>query len=256
MPSTSVDRNPQGLEITFTEYNHKYVSPNPDGSGEIEYISGTQFLKNFFMPFDPDGLIAERCAKREGITVEEIQQRWKQKGIEASKFGTKVHETIEDTILRNQYRNIATNQKEELAFKNAKLIGTKLLKTLDIIGVEKIVFNHKLKLAGTIDLFGKSRKEPNTYVIIDHKTNKEIETENKYNKFALDPISHIPDNSFYHYALQLNLYQYLLKYGKYVPHDAKFKLILNHCNDSTIKLIELPDLQTEISYMIIDQILR
>ena len=41
---------------------------------------------------------------------------------------------------------------------------------VDILGIEKIVFDHRLKLAGTIDLFAKSRKD-GSYLIIDHKTN-------------------------------------------------------------------------------------
>lgn len=255
MPSTNTATNPAGISITFTEADHKYVSVLPNNE-ELVYTSGTTFLHDFFVPFDPDDKIAERCAKREGITTEEMKNRWKQKGLAATKFGTRVHETIEDTILQQEYRNVPDGMKEELAFKNAKTIGKKLLEKLDIVGVESIVFDHKLKIAGTIDLLAKSKTDPNTYLIIDHKTNKEIVTENTYNKFALAPISHIPDISYYHYALQLNLYQYLLRYGKYVPHDAKFRLFLNHCNEYNMKLIELPDLQLEISHMLISKLVK
>lgn len=45
---------------------------------------------------------------------------------------------------------------------------------LDILGVEKIVFSPSLRLAGTIDLFARSRKD-GTYLIIDHKTNASID---------------------------------------------------------------------------------
>jgi ATP-dependent exoDNAse (exonuclease V) beta subunit len=255
MPSTNTATNPKGITITFTEEDHKYVSILPDNT-EIVYTSGTTFLNEFFIPFDPDGKIAARCAKKEGISVEQLQEKWKKAGLEATAFGTKIHETIEDTILQQPYRNKPNSLKEADAFLNAKRIGKKLLEKLDIVGVETIVFDHKLKIAGTIDLLAKSKTEENLYYIIDHKTNKEIVTENTYKKFALDPINHIPDISFYHYALQLNLYQYLLRYGKYVPHDAKFKLFLNHCNNNVLKLIELPDLQLEISHMIIHRLIN
>ena len=57
----------------------------------------------------------------------------------------------------------------------------------------------ELALAGTIDFFGRSRKDPNLHIIIDHKTNADLQLENKYNSFAFDPISHVPNTSFGHY---------------------------------------------------------
>lgn len=252
MPANSKAKNPQGIEILFTESDHKYTSII--NNKLIEYISGTTFISKFFMPFDPDGLITERCARKAGISVDEIKEQWKQKGVIATTLGTKIHETIEDVLLNNEFRNSPVNDDEIKLFNIAESTAKKLKQTIDILGVEKIVFNHNLKLAGSIDLFARSKKD-GTYLIIDHKTNKEIKT-NNYGKFALDPISHIPDSTFYHYVLQLNLYAYLLKYGKYVPADAKFKYILNHVTTDGQKFIELPDVQTEISHMILYHILN
>jgi len=47
-----------------------------------------------------------------------------------------------------------------------------------------------------------------------------------------------------------------LKYSKYIPHDAKVKMFLNHITEEKAKLIELPDLQMEIRDMIIDTLLK
>jgi len=49
-------------------------------------------------------------------------------------------------------------------------MSRKIKDRLDIIGVEKIVFDEQLQLAGTIDFLGKSKKD-GTYIIIDHKSN-------------------------------------------------------------------------------------
>lgn len=255
MPSCSKAKNPQGIEIIFTEDDHKYRSMI-DGK-EISYVSGTTFLGKFFKPFDPTGIITARCAKKEGITVAEMKARWAEKGRQSCIFGTRVHETCEDVFNnRMEFRNKPNDLKEELTFKNAKTMSKAIMQKLDIVGIEMIVFSHKLQIAGTIDLFCKSKKEPNTFVIIDHKTNQSIDTENKYKNFALDPISHVPDTNFWHYGLQLNLYQYLLKYSKYIPHDANVKMFLNHITEEKAKLIELPDLQLEIRDMIIDSLIR
>jgi ATP-dependent exoDNAse (exonuclease V) beta subunit len=166
-----------------------------------------------------------------------------------------MHETIEDVLQKNKFRNIAENEEEQRRFNNAIAIAKKLDERLDILGIEKIVFDVDLALAGTIDLFGQSKKT-GEYIIVDHKSNADLGLDNKYKSFALDPISHIPDTNFGHYQIQLNLYQYLLKYGGYVPKDAKFKMYLNHVTSDFVNLIEAPDRQNEIKDMMIEYLLK
>lgn len=81
-------------------------------------------------------------------------------------------------------------------------MAKKIMGAAEIVGVEKIVFDHELEIAGTIDLLVKSKRD-GTWLIVDHKTNAEIpeKNENLWGKFALDPISHVPDTAFWHYAL-------------------------------------------------------
>ena len=248
MPSCSKARNPRGIEITFTEDNHKYVSIV--NGKEISYVSGTGFVSRFFPEFDPTGEITKRCAKKEGLTVEALKAKWSAKGRESCRLGTRMHETCEDVFLGNSFRNTPEDETEKKRFENAIAMSRKIKDRLDIIGVEKIVFDEQLQLAGTIDFLGKSKKD-GSYIIIDHKSNQEIETFNKWKKFAFEPIPKIPDTNFGHYTCQLNLYQYLLKYGQYVPKDARFKMFLNHVTDKEAKLIEIPDIQPQIKDMII-----
>lgn len=250
MPAYSKTKNPQGIEIEFFEDTHKYVSII-DGK-EIEYVSGTTFLGKYFPVFDPTGKIAERCAKKQGISVKDLKKLWRDKADRACVYGTKVHETIEDTLLGRKYRNEYSDQKEKVCFEYAKKVGAKLLKSLDILGVEKIVFNPELRIAGTIDLLGRSKKT-GKYIIVDHKTNeKPIDESNKYKSFCLDPISNVPDTSFGHYSLQLNLYSYLLKEGRYVDKNAEFEYYLDHITVDGVKMIKLPDFQKEIKLIIDD----
>ena len=249
MPACSKAKNPRGIEITFTENDHRYVSVI--NGKEVDYTSGTTFIGKFFKPFDPTGKITERCAAKEGISVAEIKARWAAKGKQSTRLGTRMHEMCEDTILDREYRNVAEDELEAQRFKNAIDMSLKLKQRLDILGVEKLVFDERLRIAGTIDLFAKSRKDKKLYYIIDHKSNAEIEQENKFNSFCLDPISHIPDIAFWHYALQLSLYEFILKYSGYVPRDSKFKLILNHVTPMKAKLIELPNLESEIKDMVV-----
>ena len=253
MPSCSKAKNPRGVEIIFTEEDHKYKSII--NGQEVLYTSGTQFLGKYFPPFDPDGSIAARCAAKEGVSPEEIKAKWSAKGAESCRLGTRLHETIEDTILKRDFRNTPESETEKMRFANGIKVAQALLQKTDILGVEKIVFSDRLRISGTIDLLAQSRKD-GSYLIIDHKTNASIEKEPKYKKFCLAPISHLLDTSFNHYALQLNLYQYLLKYEGYVPKDAKFKLFLNHVLPESTQFIQLPDLQLEIRDLVVDNLLQ
>lgn len=253
MPSCSKAKNPRGIEITFEEESHKYTSII--NGFEVQYTSGTQFLGKYYPKFDPDGSIIKRCALKEGISVAELQAKWDARGKESCRLGTRLHETIEDTLLKRSYRNTPENDEEKRRFDNGIKVGQRLLEKVSILGVEQIVFSDKLQIAGTIDLLAKTR-DKDTYLIIDHKTNKNIEKENKYNKFCLAPIQHVPDLSYWHYALQLNLYQYLLKYESYVPKDAKFRMFLNHVTADFAAFIELPDMQNEIKDLMIEHLVQ
>ena len=253
MPGSSKARNPRGFEVEFFEDTHKYLTVI-DGK-EVQYTSGTAFSHPFFPEFDPTGKITERCAQKAGVTVDEIKARWAAKGKESCRLGTRLHETCEDILHGQKFRNIAESEEEQKRFDNGIALAKKIKERADILGIEKIVFDTDLAIAGTIDLLARSKKD-GTYLILDWKTNADLDLDNKYNSFAFDPISHIPNTAQGHYQIQLNLYQYLLKYGGYVPKDTKFKMFLNHVTSENAKLIEVPDRQTEIRDMMIQYLLK
>lgn len=255
MPGSSKAKNPQGIIIEFFENTHKYKSII-DGK-EINYVSGTTFLGKYFKPFDPTGVITARCAKKEGITVEELKARWAEKGRLSCYYGTRLHETCEDVLHRRDFRNKPESAEEEQRFKRGIVIAQNILKKYDVVGIEQIVFSHKLPIpiAGTIDLLCKSKSD-GTYCIFDWKTNADIPKDNKYNSFCLDPISHVPDTALGHYSLQLSLYQYIMCYAKYVPYGTKFKRALLHVTEKDAEVIPVPDLTSEIKDLIIDSAVK
>jgi len=247
MPCTSFATNPHGINVVFDEKTHKYIS---EINGKtIEYTSGTTFVHSFFPEFDVEK-IAPLSAKKEGCTIEEIKQKWKEAGNIAVTFGTRVHEVCEDVLLGRKLRNVPKDLKEELIFKSATEYSNKLKLRLDILGVEKIVFNEDLRIAGTIDLFAKSKKD-GTYWILDHKTNKSIDTANAYNEKAFFPIDKLDNCNYNQYALQLNLYEFLLKWTGYVDMDASFRRAIIHYSTAGSRFIELPDFQNYIKEMMI-----
>jgi hypothetical protein len=90
--------------------------------------------------------------------------------------------------------------------------------------------------------------------IYDWKRCREITKTNRGNKFATHPaIEHLPDTNYWHYALQLNIYKYILqtKYGKTI---TDLYLIVLHPEAQNYQRIKLPDLQTEVSALFEERI--
>lgn len=248
MPACSKQKNPNGDEITFDEKQHSYTSFI---NGQvIKYLSGTSFIHKFFPQFDPDGSILIRCAEREGITPEEMKKRWKNKGDIAAKFGTKIHETIEDVLRGDMLRNKPGNIRERNTMETATKLANKIKDRAELIGIERIVFDPSIKIAGTMDLYIRSKSTGELW-ILDHKTNARIDKENKYNEFGLDPIKHISNVNYSHYTLQLNLYENLLKRSGWVNSNETVKKAIFHIHELGVTTYQLDNWQNEINQMIL-----
>lgn len=247
MPSCIKDKNPHNVEIVFTKDDHCYKSLIDNQ--EITYISVTTFISKFFSPFDPTGEITAACARNRGITAESMKYEWDTIAKNASDFGTKIHEVIEDYLLGRNLRNIPNNDREIKTFAYAKKLTDKLLEIFDIISVEKIIFDERLKIAGTADILARFKKD-GTFWILDNKTNKKIEFENKYNNFGYEPIRHIPGINFHEYALQLSMYEFILRYAGYIDEKECVKKALLHITENGVKSYILPDYCKEVKDMI------
>ena len=91
-------------------------------------------------------------------------------------------------------------------------------------------------------------------VIYDWKRCREITKTNRANKFATHPaIEHLPDTNYWHYALQLNVYKYILqnKYGKTITDSY---LIVLHPEAQNYQRVKLPDLQSEVAELFEERI--
>ena len=247
MPGCSRQRNPKGVEIVFEEDTHRYSSII-DGR-EIVYVSGTAFVNRFFPKFDPTGEITKRCALREGISEDELRKRWRAKADRSSRFGTKIHETVEDVLKGDMLRNKPLDEKERKTMDVAVKLGKRILDSSEVLGIEKIVFDSDLRIAGTMDLFVRSKKNGMLW-ILDHKTNESIDTYNKWKSYALDPIPYIANTNYFQYSLQLNLYENILRRVGYVGKGERIEKALLHITEDGNKTYPLPDNQREIELMI------
>ena len=236
MPSSNSAKNSKGIEIFFEEKAHKYYSLIR--GKEVVYTSVTTYVGKFFKPFAAEA-VARQIAEKRGTTPEALLKEWKENSEAACRYGTRVHECCEDTLKGRELRCKPENDKEELAFANAVKIANQVKEHYEVIGIEKLIFDENLKLAGTIDLLLKSKKLPNTYIICDWKTNKEINDQSKYKEHALYPIESLDDCETTHYGLQLGLYGHILKSGGYIPEDATVKTMIVHITPLKNNIITL-----------------
>lgn len=249
MPSTSTATNPLGINIEFNEELHLYKS-NVNNK-EIIYTSVTELVSKYFKPFDAIK-IAEKVAKKRNVTKEVIISEWDKTRTDAINYGTRIHQVAEDVLTGAPVRFFPENNKESTTFNLVTNAATQLKEKFEIVGVEKIVFDHRLKLAGTIDLL---LKHNDTYLIVDWKTNKELNDENKYYEFGLGPISELADTAINHYALQLSIYEYILKNVEYIPKNSVVKRVLMHVTPFGINHILVDNLEKFVKDIIIDYLL-
>ncbi len=255
MPGTSKAVNPAGVEIEFDEATHIYRSLV--GGREIIYTSGTTFIHKFFKAFDPDGVIAERKAKQAGTSAAEIKAQWKAKADAACELGTRVHETCEDILHGAAERRNTPRDEHERRLMDAGIAAARVVKErLEVVGIERVVFNVPVRIAGTIDLLCRSKTDRNLWWILDWKTNARIDFDSRFGDYGLAPIGHLYDCSGVHYALQLSLYEFLLRAGGYIPQEAEVRRGIYHLTEDGPHFYELPNYGVEVRDMIIDYLTR
>ena len=121
--------------------------------------------------------------------------------------------------------------------------------TLKPYRTEWAVYDWEQKIAGTIDFVDYQNGE---YIIYDWKRSDKLIAKNglpiknsQYGEKALPPIENLDDSPYYHYALQLSLYKYILEknYGITV---SKLRLGIFHPSYNKPYVLEMSYLQNEI----------
>ena len=74
------------------------------------------------------------------------------------------------------------------------------------------VYDASLSLAGTIDMvFRKEDRADSPLVLYDWKRSKKITRDNRWQSALPEGLRHLPDSNFWRYALQMNLYRYIIE---------------------------------------------
>jgi ATP-dependent exoDNAse (exonuclease V) beta subunit len=257
--------HPRDEHIEFFEKDHKYII---DLEPNQAYTSVTTWIHEHFEKFEADKIIQKMMSgngwkeghKYWGKTPEQIKYQWNSNKDTVSGAGTDLHFEIEcfnnDKRLSFDYTNkelveiYLSDKSEKLSQMPLEwqyfINFVKDHSHLKPYRTEWIVFNEDIKISGSIDMVYEN--PDGTLSIYDWKRAKNITRINTFNKFAITPcICHLPDSNFWHYALQLNTYKYILE----TKYDKKVKdlyLVRLHPDDieKNYELIQLPDLSVEI----------
>jgi hypothetical protein len=219
-----------------------------------------------------------------GKTADEIEKMWAKSGQDAAAKGTAMHAMIEcfyntddaPTADATADPATATDPLEIIYFKKFHNDFVACDQpTLRPYRTEWTVFHEEARIAGSIDMVYEdldpartvshspsesrtgSRRwgaDPPPIVIYDWKRCREITKTHPLFKFASHPaIEHLPDTNFWHYALQLNIYKYILqtKYNKTV---TDLYLVVLHPEAQNYQRIKLPNLQSEVTELFEERI--
>lgn len=249
--------------IRFINETHTYLI-DFDSSN---YTSVTTFVHSLFEKFDSDIIIDKMFKSNNwnsnhkywGMSIENIKLKWEENKNEVSSAGTSMHYNIE-CFYNNKNLPINYSHKELYEFYNLNknqynhdsiewkyfINFVKETPHLKPYRTEWCVFNENIKIAGSIDMIYEN--DDGSLSIYDWKRCKTISRVNNFNKFAnSEIIPHLHDTNYWHYALQLNIYKYIIetKYNKIVKDLCIVKLHPDN-QSGDYELIPLPILNIEI----------
>lgn len=188
----------------------------------------SKFIKHYKNDFDADKM-AEKTAKKLGITKEQVLNNWKNKADLSRKTGNVIHSALENYVLTKQFTE--NNEFSKLNTLNSFINDLFETNRLVPLETEFIVYNEFY--AHQIDLIAKDLDD--NIFIFDLKTNDEISS-NSYGKNMKNELYYLEDSTLIEYYLILNIDKILLK-------DYKVKgMYLIHLKNDDYEFIKVPEL--------------
>ncbi|MBQ9585788.1 MAG: hypothetical protein IJR20_07300 [Muribaculaceae bacterium] len=249
----------QDERLSFKEEGHIYLL---DGKRRLTAVSSV--IGRYFKPFDSD-YWARRKARSLHITAQQLKEQWECEGMMASLAGTHLHKQIEGYLNGDEHmvptcrfahdgehvhvdKIINIDKEIELFLKFAREVDFTPFRT------EWRVMDEELGMAGTIDLTC-SRRD-GTFELYDWKRSRSLIDEHgnvcktsRFNSCGINGLEHIADCSYWHYALQQNLYKLMVEKCYGLKISAMHLVVLHHSYD-TYHVIEIPDMPHEIDHIV------
>ena len=218
--------------ISFDEASHTYTY-----HGQV-FKSVTTLVEECFEQFDAD-YWSRKKAPSLGMTPQQVKDMWEKKGEEARNLGTQMHEKIERHYMGYSNTSDATYRLFEKFTETYKLNPYR---------TEWAIYDEESGIAGTLDFLNFQNGE---FTIFDWKRSNKIivggkpEKFSKWGKRAFSPIAHVHDTTYWHYALQVSIYRYILEknYGIRVSNS---KLAVFHPDYNQPYVIDIPYMRDEV----------
>lgn len=227
--------------IIFDPASHTYTRVQ-DG---VKFVSVTTYI-NKFKPKSDFEKIAEKIALRRGTAKQEVLKEWeeiKNKGLD---FGNRIHQNIQNYLEGKECNPELIDFLKKMQTDH-KLQSKKLLS-------EHLVYDMQYQIAGMSDLIAEYM-DNNFFEVIDYKTNKKFSfgSSDWETSHFLDPVSHLPCNEYFTYALQLSMYAYIFskmsgkKPSRLTVYWLKRKDVKNYQSFQGVwKKIGMPYLEDEV----------
>ena len=274
----------QNGNVAFNEDSHVYW----DTTTNNKFISVTTLIEKFAQPFDKDfwskykalekllapdewkiekkSILATHKIPKEILSTYNISEldfnkaqqnildEWDKTNTESCERGTKIHSELENSMY-----NMGANVSLKKFGVGGKFVCDKGRTALDLENgvypeylISRVSPDGVLRIAGQIDLLV---KKGNEIYILDWKTNKEIKQKAGFNTQTrsevkmLYPLNLLPDCNYYHYALQLSTYAWMLQM---INPDFVIKdLILVHFDHNDNQTVyNMPYLKKEVEAML------
>lgn len=242
--------------IKFFDKDHRY-----EIDGKPALMSVSQLISKYEKPFEKNKM-AERVAKREGVLLEDIVQRWDWNKEYSCYKGSEFHSIVENfyqrkiiPIDRKAFVQFLKENKieddsyvdsyyEEMAIfiRNFKNFYNWWKQDHILIKSEFVIGDKDTKICGTIDNLSFNIKT-NSFAIFDYKTNKEIKREGYQLETLLSPLDDIQKCELGKYSLQLNLYKEIFERNTPFKVDKCYIVWVGGKND--YELIETLDFKKQ-----------
>lgn len=233
-------------DFKFFEEGHYYQYKGKDVG-----ISVTRFIEQYTQEFKQQE-IAERVARRDGKSVQEVLDEWKYKNQFACEKGSTCHEYAQSLWSGSQYRKLTFDDSKEYLGavykiqKQAENFKADYNGKLEHLADEYIVGSSEYDIASAIDhLF--INKLTGELILVDYKTNSYLSGYNKkaYSKRMKVPLQHLNDDAIHHYYIQLSIYKYLIE--KYTDLKVSEMFIVYFSeNIDNYEIIDIPYLKKEV----------
>lgn len=250
--------------VKFFERNHTYEIDNKPAK-----ISVSGLISRYEKPFNTKS-IASRVAKKEGVSIETILEKWDKNKNYSCHKGSEFHLHVEnflerrivpidrkaftDFISSNGIKSETTNSEVENYYNEMALLVKNFRNFYDwwkedhlLVKSEFVIGDKKSLVCGTIDNLSYNKKTKK-FVIFDYKTNKKIERKNSFGENFLSPFEHISKCEYTKYSFQLSLYSLIFERNSPFKIDSSY--ILWVAGKDNYELISPMDLKKESEMML------